>query len=178
MARFWGAAALAPAGTSERGRPLYWPGWIVKSSAFRKQTFPSGAPVSVDHTYRPSVGGSSDTILQKGLRQAKAMAPEVDRYRREYCVTDEFLGKLDKIAGDGQANSAKIEERRINYVLKTGANWAGPIKDFKLSINPGNNRLVSFCPGKLLPSSKGSLDYQSANFIPDRDLKVLIIGRF
>jgi hypothetical protein len=63
-------------------------------------------------------------------------------------------------------------------VLKTGANWAGPIKYFILSINPGNNRLVSFCPGKLLPSSKGSLDYQSSNFMPDRDLKVLIIGRF
>lgn len=169
---------LLPAGSNERGRPLYGPGWVVKTSAFRKQTFPTGAPVAVDHSYRPSVGGSSDTILRKGLRQAKAMAPEVDRYRREYCVTDEFLRKLDKIAGDGQANSAKIEERRINYVLKTGANWAGPIKDFKLSINPGNNRLVSFCAGKLLPSSKGSLDYQSSNFTPDRDLKVLIIGRF
>lgn len=169
---------LQPAGSNERGRPLYQPGWIVKTAALRKQTFPSGTPVSVDHTYRPSVGISSDTILRKGLRQSKAMAPELGRYRREYCVTDEFLRKIDKIAGESQANNAKIEERRINYVLKTGANWAAPIKDFKLSINPGNNGLVSFCPGKLIPSSNGSLDFQSSNFMPDRDLKILIIGRF
>jgi hypothetical protein len=157
---------------------MYGPGWIVKTSAFRKQTYPPGTPVAVDHSYRPSVGSSGDTILRKGLRQAKAMAPEVDRYRRDYCVSDDFFRKLDKMTGEGQANSAKIEERRINYVLKTGANWAGPIKDFRLSINPGANRLVSFCAGKLLPSSKGSLEYQAANFTPDRDLKILIIGRF
>jgi hypothetical protein len=176
--KFAAEGLLMPAGTNERGRPMYGPGWIVKTSAVRKQTFPSGKPVSVEHSYRPSVGSSSDTILRKALRQAKAMAPEIDRYRREYCVTDEFLRKLDKVAGDGQANSAKVEERRINYVLKTGANWAGPIKDFRLSIDPGSNRLVSFCAGKLMPATKGALQFQAANFTPDRDLKVLIIGRF
>jgi hypothetical protein len=174
-----GEGLLMPAGSNERGRPLYEPGWIVKTSAIREQTFPAGKPVSVEHTYRPSVGVSVDTILRKGLRQAKAMAPELERYRREYCVTDEFLHKLDRIAGDGQANSAMVQERRVSYVLKTGANWAGPIKQFKLSIDPGGkDRLVSFCAGKLKPSAKDALDYQAADFVPDRDIKLLVVGRF
>ena len=74
-------------------------------------------------------------------------------------MTDEFLRKLDRIAGDGQANSAMVQERRVSYVLKTGANWAGPIKQFRLSIDPGGkDRLVSFCAGKLKPSAKEALD--------------------
>ena len=168
-----------PAGSDERGRPLYQPGWLVKTSAVREQTFPAGKPATVEHTYRPSVGGGADTILRKGLRQNKAMAPELERYRRDYCVTDEFLRKLDRIAGEGQANSARIGERRVSYILKTGANWAGPIKDFRLSIDPGGkDRLVSFCAGKLQPSAKDALDFQATDFTPDRDLKILIIGRF
>ena len=170
---------LQPAGSNERGRPLYEPAWTVKTSAFREQTFRPGSPVSVDHIYRPSVGGSADTILRKGLRQTQAMVPELDRYRREYCVTEDFLRKLDKIAGESQANDAMIQERRVSYVLKTGANWAGPIKDFRLSIAPGgDNRLVSFCTGKLKPSAKDSLDFQATDFVPDRDIKLLIVGRF
>jgi hypothetical protein len=170
---------LMPAGTNERGRPLYSAGWVVKTSVLREQIFPAGIPVSVEHAYHPSVGASSDTILRKAIRQSNGMAAEVERYRRDYCVTDELLQKLDKMAGAGAANSAMIQERRISYILKTGANWAGPIKNFRLVIDPGNNdRLVSYCAGKLNPTSKVSLEVSAANFVPDRDLKVLILGRF
>lgn len=170
---------LMPAGRNERGRPLYAPGWILKTSVFREQTFPAGKPVIVEHTYRPSVGGSPDTILRKALRQNKSMAKEIERYRREYCVSDEFLKQLDKLAGSAAANTEMIQERRITYVLKTGANWAGPIKDFKLSIDKGGaHRLVSYCAGKLNPSSKASLNVSAADFTPDRDIKLLIVGRF
>lgn len=170
---------LMPAGTNERGRPLYSAGWIVKTSVFRDQTFPAGASVAVEHTYRPSVGASYDTILRKAIRQSKGMAQELDRYRREYCVTDEFLQKLDKMAGASPANNAMIQERRISYVLKTGANWAGPIKNFRLVIDPGgNDRLVSYCAGNLNAGPTNSLEVSAANFVPDRDLKVLVVGRF
>ena len=170
---------LMPAGSDERGRPLYSPGWIVKTSVFRDQTFPAGKPVIVEHTYRPSVGSSPDTILRKGLRQSRAIAKEVERYRRDYCVGDDFLQGLDKIAGASQANTAKVEERRISYVLKTGANWAGPIKSFHLTIDGGGNgRLVSYCAGKLSASARAPLEITATDFTPDRDIKVLFVGRF
>ena len=168
---------LMPAGMSDSGRPNYSFGWIVKTSAVRQQTFPVDRSVSVEHRYRPSVGSSADTILRKSLRQNKALATEVGRYRTEFCVTDSFLAELDKLAGNSSKPS--IQERRINYILSTGANWGGPIKYFKLTIDPGaTDRLVSFCPHGLKMISPDGLEFAATDFKPSADLKLLFIGRF
>jgi hypothetical protein len=169
---------LLPAGSNEKGRPLYEPGWIVKTSAVRQQTFPAGRSVAVEHSYRPSVGGSPDTILRKGLRQNKAMAKEIERYRRDYCITDGFLAELDKVAGAGQENKAAVQERRISYVLKTGANWAGPIKAFRLAVDGGKGRLVSFCHAGLNPTPGSTSEFEAKDFVPTQDLKILVVGKF
>jgi hypothetical protein len=170
---------LVQSGQTERGQPLYDPGWKVKTSAVRQQTFPPGRPVAVEHRYRTSLGGSVDTVLRKALRQDPAMANEVARYRREFCVTDRFLADLDKLAGPGEANTAKVQERRISYVLKTGANWAGPIKQFHLVVDAGKpDRLVSFCSAGVRRASPTTYEVTATNFTPDRDLKILILGRF
>jgi hypothetical protein len=169
---------LMPAGTGERGRKLYEPGWIVKTSVVREQSFPAGQPVSVEHTYRPIVGSSVDTILRKSLRQNRSMAGEIERYRREYCITDGFLAELDKVAGAGPENKAGIQERRISYVLKTGANWAGPIKNFGLTVDAGKGRLVSFCRPGINPKPGSSSEFEAKDFVPAQDLKILIVGKF
>ena len=132
-------------------------------------------PTIAVRSYLP--GGSPDTILRKSLRKEKAMAKEVERYHREYCVTDGFLQELDKMAGLSRANTAMIQERRISYVLTTGANWAGPIKNFHLLIDKGS-ALVSYCEGNLNSSSNQILDVSASDFVPDRDLKLLFVGRF
>ncbi|WGD49449.1 DUF4424 domain-containing protein [Bradyrhizobium sp. CB1650] len=171
---------LMPAGTSDNGRQQYAPGWITRTSAVRQQVFPPTRTVTVEHQYRPSVGSSPDTILRSSLRRSSALSQEVARYRKDYCVQNAFLAELDKRAGNSQANTAKLQERRISYVLKTGANWAGPIRSFKLTIDPGgSDRLVSFCSGRLKASSAGStLEYTASDFKPDADLKILVIGNF
>jgi hypothetical protein len=172
---------LIPAGMSDNGRQRYAPGWVIKTSAVRQQAFPPMRTVLVEHQYRPSVGSSPDTILRPSLRRSSALGQEVARYRKEYCVQDAFLAELDKRAGSNQTNSAKLQERRISYVLKTGANWAGPIRSFKLTIDPGgSDRLVSFCPGRLKASSAtgNMLEYTASDFKPDADLKILVIGTF
>jgi hypothetical protein len=169
---------LLPAGSNEKGRPLYEPGWIVKTSAVRQQTFPAGRSVTVEHSYRPSVGGSPDTILRKGLRQNKAMAKEIERYRRDYCITDGFLAELDKVAGTGQENKAAVQERRISYVLKTGANWAGPIKTFRLAVDGGKGHLVSFCHAGQNPAPGSASEFEAKDFVPTQNLKILVVGKF
>jgi uncharacterized protein DUF4424 len=172
---------LVPAGMSDNGRQQYAPGWVIKTSAVRQQVFPPIRAVTVEHQYRPSVGSSPDTILRSSLRRSSALGQEVARYRKEYCVQDTFLAELDKRAGGNQTNSANLQERRISYVLKTGANWAGPIRSFKLIIDPGgSDRLVSFCPGRLKASSAtgNTLEYTASDFKPDADLKILVIGTF
>lgn len=166
-------------GTNDRGEQLYIGGWTVKTAAVRKQTFPPQAPVAVEHRYRTSLGVSFDTILRKGLRDKPGLAAEVRRYRTEYCITDEFLARLDKLAGNAEANTAKLEERRISYVLKTGANWAGPIKDFRMIVDRQNpDRLVSFCADGIKPITKSAVEVRATDFTPSRDVKILMVGRF
>lgn len=170
---------LMPVRTDDKGRQQYAVAWIARTSAVRQQTFPPGRKVTVEHQYRPSVGTSSDTILRWILRYNKSLSSEVERYRNDYCVSDAFLAQLDKRTGNGVLNASMIQERRINYVLKTGANWAGPIRSFKLTIDPGaSDRLVSFCPGRLTPTMPNALEFTAKDFKPDSDLKILIVGRF
>jgi hypothetical protein len=140
---------LLPAGTDDRGKTQYGPGWTVRMSAVRQQTFPPNRTVIVEHRYKTSLGVSLDTVLRKGLRHNKAMDKDVARYRSQYCVTDAFLADLDRVGGAAEANTVSVKEWRISYVLKTGANWAGPIKSFRLVVDKGKaERLVSFCgPG-------------------------------
>jgi hypothetical protein len=176
--RLLDAGLLVPSGSDERGNPLYDAAWTVKTSMVRQQTFPVGRPVSVEHRYRTSLGLSFDTVLRQGLRQNKAMELEVKRYVAEYCVADDLLKGIDKIAGPGEPNVAGLQERRISYVLKTGANWSGPIKDFHLVVDKGRpDRLVSFCAENVKKISPTAFEVRSQNFTPDRDLKILIISK-
>jgi hypothetical protein len=170
---------LMPAGIDDKGRQNYAAAWVAKTSAVRQQTFPPDRNVLVEHQYKPSVGTSSDTILRSALRRNRPLAAEVERYRKDYCISDAFLAELDKRAGDKAINASMIQERRIKYVLKTGANWAGPIGTFKLTIDPGaGDRLVSFCAGRLQPAASSALEFTAKDFKPDADLKILIVGRF
>jgi Domain of unknown function (DUF4424) len=172
------AGLLMPAGTDAMGQQLYGGSWTVKTSVVRQQVFPPGRPVSVEHRYRTSVGLSFDTVLRKGLRENKDMDQEVQRYRADYCIPDDLLRGIDKIAGPAEANTAKLRERRITYILKTGANWAGPIKDFRLVVDKGRpNRLVSFCLDNVKKISPTSFEVRIKDFTPAKDLKILFISK-
>jgi len=169
---------LMPAGSDERGQTIYGGTWVVKTSVVRQQTFPPGKPVAVEHRYKASVGVTFDTVLRKAIRESSGMAKEFERYRTEYCVPDELLRAIDKIAGNAEANTAKFREQRISYILKTGANWAGPIKDFRLVVDKGKpDRLVSFCADNVKKISPTQFEMRATDFTPQRDLKVLIIDR-
>lgn len=172
------AGLLVQSGTNDKGVPLYEPTWTLKTSVVRQQTFPPGKPVSVEHRYRTSVGMSFDTVLRQGLRQKKALESEVQRYKTNYCILDDFLKSIDKLAGPDEANKAKIMERRISYVLKTGANWAGPIKNFHLVVDKGQpDRIVSFCGDGVKKISATAFEMRASDFTPTRDLNIIIVGR-
>jgi hypothetical protein len=169
---------LAQSGTNDKGEPLYEPRWTLKTSVVRQQTFPPGKPVAVEHRYKTSVGMSFDSLLRQGLRQKKALESEIARYKANYCIPDDFLKSLDKLAGADEANKAKVVERRISYVLKTGANWAGPIKDFRLVVDKGQtDRLVSFCGEGVKKISATTFEMRAKDFTPSQDLNIIILGR-
>jgi hypothetical protein len=168
---------LIPAGTDGKGRQLHAGSWTVKTSVERQQIFPAGKTV-VEHRYRTSMGVSFDTILRKGLRDNAALEKEIKRYRSGYCVPDDLLRGIDKIAGDAEENTAQLRERRINYVLKTGTNGLGPIKDFRIVVDKGKpDRLVSFCLDNVKKISPTAFEVRMKDFTPDRDLRILLIGK-
>jgi hypothetical protein len=169
---------LIPAGTGAKGQELHAGGWTVKTAVVRQQAFPPKKPVVVEHRYRTSMGVSFDTVLRKGLRDNAAMEPEVKRYRAEYCIPDELLRGIDRIAGAAEENTARLRERRVTYILKTGANWSGPIKDFKLVVDKGRpDRLVSFCFDNVKKISPTAFEVRMKDFTPERDLKILLLGK-
>lgn len=170
---------LLPNGMDDRGRQLYEGAWTVKTAAVRQQTFDPNRMVTVEHSYNTSVGISFDSVLRKGLRDKKGVAAEVERYRKEYCVSDAFLAELDRLSGTAEANSRKLQERRISYVLKTGANWAGPIREFTLTVDKQKpSRLISFCADQIKSISPTLVQVTAKDFTPQKDLRILIIGRF
>jgi hypothetical protein len=168
---------LVESGANDKGMPLYDATWTLKTSVLRQQSFPPGKPVTVEHRYRTSVGMSFDTILRQGLRQNKNLEPEVQRYKSKYCVDDNFLKLVDGLRAADRPGKPRMIERRISYVLTTGANWAGPIKDFRLVVDKGNaERIVSLCGQDIKEISATQLELRAADFTPKQDLEILILG--
>jgi hypothetical protein len=176
--RLLGEGLLIRAGTDVKGRQFYSGSWTVKTSALRQQTFAPGKPVVVEHRYRTSLGMSFDTVLRKGLRDNTALEREVKRYRTTYCVADDLLRGIDRIAGTAEDNAAGMRERRISYVLTRGANWLGPVKDFRLVVDKGRpERLVSFCLDNVKKITPTTFEVRKKDFTPERDMKILLIGK-
>ena len=156
---------LVPAGTGDNGRPFYSFGWIVKTSAVAQPdvSFRSSGvgrtPVQADRGQQHGHDPSQTAQTEQGAGGRGRTIPEgVLRF--------ELLpAGIDKLLDDG--SHKPVQERRIGYVLKTGGNWSGPIKNFTLAIDPGGrNRLVSFCPGPLKPSPTQATEFFAKDLKP------------
>ncbi len=152
------------------------PNWTLKSSFFWRQTFPAGKEVAVEHRYRPSVGETVGTMLGSPDIDAQ----ELSRYEALYCVDSAFLAAAEQAA---RANGAGIVrspffERRIAYVLSTGANWAGPIGDFHLTVDKGApDSLASFCADGVKKTGPTRFEVRHVDFTPRQELHILILYR-
>ncbi len=62
------------------------------------------------------------------------------------------------------------------YVLRTGALWAGPIKEFELVVRKSSpEQLVSTCFGGLARTSAVEFRASRVNFSPSEDLRILYL---
>jgi hypothetical protein len=151
------------------------PMWTFRSSFYWRQTFPAGRETTVEHRYRPSLGATTGTRLELTPLDLATLA----EYEARYCVDRDFLSGLRGAqakarAGEGQT----FFENRIAYVLSTGANWAGPIEDFRLTVDKGApDSLVSFCEQGVRKIGPTTFEVRHAHFTPTRDLDILILYR-
>jgi hypothetical protein len=146
------------------------PDWTLRTTYYWIQTFPAGKEIVVEHQYQPSVGGSVATSV--------ATTPEAaEENRRRYCVDREIENAAKRRRAELKRgpNGKELSERRLEYVLVTGAHWAGPIKDFRLVIDkldPGH--IISAC-GKFKRISATQFELRETDFYPLRNLEVLVL---
>jgi len=82
--------------------------------------------------------------------------------------------KLEKAAND--QTGPYFMESWISYVLTTGANWGGPIKHFKLTVDKGSPKnYVSFCGEGVRKVGPTTFEMTAEDFYPQKDLDFLLL---
>ena len=124
-----------------------------------QQTFKANALTRVQHQYQPLVGGSIGFSMEDGFED------------KTYCMDDNLKKTLRKNKAEHSSYQA------LGYILTTGANWAKPIKDFKLTIERDPHELVSLCwAGKIKKISPTRFEMVEKNFTPQQDLDIMFIN--
>jgi hypothetical protein len=122
------------------------------------QTFPAGKALSVKHTFIPRGGFIYAFAYNKNLASDLA---------RDYCVGPVLIKAMKK--GEGSIS-------QVHYVLKTGANWKGPIGRFLLRIVKDTpKQKSSVCLDGFRKVDARTFVLEKTSFVPTQDLKVAFI---
>jgi len=148
------------------------PQWEVHDSYWWSQVFPASADVVIDHQYVPGAGGSVETIA--GFPEFRN-SPENKAALAQYCVDKAFIAAIDARRNKGP-EGPMMPDRNIDYILKTGSNWANPIGSFRLVVDKGKpGNLVSFCGEGVKKISPTQFEMVKTNWRPTEDLHVLVV---
>lgn len=147
------------------------PLWTVQDVWWWNETFRAGRDVRIVHHYAPGTGGSTDTPLRyKNYRSNE----EARRMIMRYCIDPPFLAGIDRVQSPNTVIG--LPDRRIDYVLKTGANWRSPIRDFRLVVDKGKaSNLMSFCGSGIRKIGPTLFEMRRRNWRPTEDLHILIV---
>ena len=133
--------------------------------------FPAGRSITVQHSYVPFAGGS----VGGRLSPARRASPEFRAIRERYCIEDGFLAAFDRRTQPARAG-ADYGEIWLQYRLTPGANWAGPIGEFRLVLEkPDPSMMLSFCGEGVRRLDDRRFEMRRTNFTPTRDLDILIV---
>jgi Domain of unknown function (DUF4424) len=149
------------------------PNWALAGSYHWQQTFPAGRDTVIQHRYKPSVGA---TVLSlESMVDAKTVE---DMYLigENSCMDKDFINGSKKWAARQIKQGGGGNQRMLEYILVTGANWAGPIGTFTLTVDKGRtDNLVSFCGEGVKKIAPTQFQMVKKNFKPKQNLSVLIL---
>ena len=150
----------------------YSPNWQMQAHVTRTQRFPAGKTITVEHSYKPVTGGSVGGALDASYRKEDYFR----EYAAKFCIDKPFLAAFDKRRRTQKKDEVYYLEHWLDYVLKSGANWKGPIKDFRLVVEKDKpENFVSFCMDGVKKISPTRFEVRKANFEPANDLSILIV---
>jgi hypothetical protein len=149
------------------------PNWALAGSYHWEQTFPAGRDTVIQHRYKPSVGGT--VISLESMVTAKTVE---DMYLigENSCMDKDFINGAKKWAARELKRDKGAGQRMLQYILVTGANWAGPIGTFTLTVDKGRpDNLISFCGEGVKKIAPTQFQMTKRNFTPKQNLSVLIL---
>lgn len=154
----------------------YWPNWTYRATYTWEATFPAGETVTVEHRYKPSVGG---TVGVAFLSEPYEDYDPATEYREKYCTDDAFIAAVRKtLKSPDEPWSAPFFESWISYILTTGGNWAGGIENFRLVVDKGSpDNLVSFCGENVKKIGPTTFEMVKTDYWPEDELNILILER-
>ena len=140
----------------------------MQTQFYWTQHFPAKGKIELVQTYRPVVGGSYITADNDGAGSIKL-----------YCGSTDLLEKIKQSKSKypaKQGTDAVLMERTIQYILKTGNNWNGPIASFQLSVVADSpDDLVLTCMPGLKRVAPTRYELVRTSYRPDSDLDLLIL---
>ena len=160
------------AGKGWESHPL--PIWTLRTVYWWKTTFPAGKEVRVHHEYAPSVGATTAISF---IYDGQPNEPYLSDYKSRFCMDDSFVKLATKLEKAGRAETGPyFMENWISYVLTTGANWAGAIEKFRLTIDKGAAaNYVSFCGEGVKKTGPTTFEMTATDFTPSKDIDILLL---
>jgi hypothetical protein len=142
------------------------PLWLASRVYYWDQEFPSNQKISVVHEYVPFVGAGPGVSNYLGDKYSKSMNDG------PYCIDQGTFRAAHK------AHKAGYVPTFVDYVLTTGANWDGPIKDFTLVLVKSTpDDVISLCfDGHFARQDETTIISHVKNFTPKKDLSVLFMS--
>ncbi len=101
------------------------------------------------------------------------------RWGLQTTMDQQFLAGIERARVAAKSPfGAPFSEERIEYILKTGANWSGPIKEFRLVVDKGDaDNLVSFCGEDVKKIGDTQFEVKKTEFTPEGNLAILILKK-
>lgn len=136
--------------------------WRTETMLHWRMTVPADRPLLVEHSYRPVYG-----VFQLYFFEDSDWRGEL----ADWCVGDYEMSGIRRVAGEDGAIV-----RTIDYILTTGANWAGPIGDFHLILDKGSpDAILSLCwDGELTRTAPTIFEFRARDWTPAQELSLAI----
>jgi hypothetical protein len=147
---------------------VHHPLWSVRTIFHWVQIFPAGKTILIKHRYKP-VFGSQHIGNEISLSDPRD-------YLAPWCPDKAFAAAVKALPAD---ENAMLLATTLEYVLKTGANWAGPIGRFHLEIDKVGADLLTLCPipGLKLQRRGQSFFAEASQYMPTSNIKILFAYR-
>lgn len=157
----------------------------------RQQTFPENKITQVVHEYTPAVGGGIPYYNYKEMRTALAKIQEDETNRNEHgywlnCTdADDALKNLDDWVARMQKKEGldPLDEEnywqyliwfdKLSYILTTGNNWNGPIRNFNLKVTADRPFFLNTCFEGLERTSETSYEFNATDYSPRKNIYLM-----